>query len=54
MPKIKLLKNARNKKCQTDHSSQMDLDGWTQSERESLKWQGERWRVETWSYWQSG
>ena len=50
MPKIKLLKNARNKKRQRDHSSQMDLDGWTQSERESLKWQGERWRVETWSY----
>ena len=32
----------------------MDLDGWTQSERESLKWQGERWRVETWSYQRSG
>ena len=32
----------------------MDLDGWTQSERESLKWQGERWRVETWSHRWSG
>ena len=32
----------------------MDLDSSTQSERESLKWQGERWRVETWSYRRSG
>ena len=36
MPKIKLLKNAKNKKHQIDNSSQMDLDNWTQSERENL------------------
>ena len=36
IPKIKLLKNAKNKKRQIDHSSQMDLDSWTQSERENL------------------